>query len=319
MTVINDTLRFLVERKLWPLAILLLVAAVAVPMLLSKDPAPAAPAAAAVKSDHSTLATEPIVALASEGDRAGRRHVLGTPKDPFKPNATPTPTPKPKATPKAASAASGDAGPTAAPGGTTAPAVTSPVAPVTPQKPKTYEAYEMTVRFGSSETDRAARKDVKRLQALPSSDNPILIYLGVLKDKKTAVFLLDSGIVGEGDGTCMPSRTICATIHLKEGETEFFDVPAEDPGDGTAAPESGAQYQLDVIKIRKLVTTSAKQAKQSRARVSAGGRMILKARIAGDGPLRYKFNQRTGQLEKLSRKAYKATVAKAARAARAHF
>jgi hypothetical protein len=45
----------------------------------------------------------------------------------------------------------------------------------------------------------------------------------------------------------------------------------------------------------------------------------LKARIAGDGPLRYRYNPRTGRLTKLSHKAYKAIVAKAARAARAHF
>jgi hypothetical protein len=314
MTVINDMLRFLVQRKLWPVAILLIGAAAAVPMLLSKDPAPAAPAAAAVKSDDSALVTEPIVALASEGDRAGRRHVLGTPKDPFKPNATPTPTPTP-ATPKAAPAPSEDGSAGAAPGGTTgaptAPAFTSPVAPVTPQK-KTYEAYELTVRFGSSEGDRPARKDVKRLQALPSNEEPILIYLGVLKDSKTAVFLVDSGIVAQGDGVCKPSRTTCATIRLKEGETEFFDVPA-DAADG-AEPTSAAQYQLDVIKIRKSTTTSATQARRSLARVSRSGRKILRARIAGDGPLRYRYDQRTGQLEKLSQKAYEAIAAKAARA-----
>ena len=94
------------------------------------------------------------------------------------------------------------------------------------------------MRFGPSEaTTRPPRKDVKRLQALPSSDEPVLIYLGVLKDKKTAVFLVDSGVIAQGDGTCMPSRTTCETIHIKEGETEFFDVAPEDAGDGTTAAD----------------------------------------------------------------------------------
>ncbi len=53
----------------------------------------------------------------------------------------------------------------------------------------------------------------------------MLIYLGVLDDKKTAVFLLDSGVVAQGDGDCQPSRTTCETIRIREGETEFFDVP----------------------------------------------------------------------------------------------
>ncbi len=74
-----------------------------------------------------------------------------------------------------------------------------------------------------------------------------------------------------------------------------------------------------MIKIRKKTTTSAKTAKASLARVSRSGRKILKARIAGDGPLRYSYNARTGRLEKLSHKAFKAIVAKAAHAARAHF
>ena len=79
------------------------------------------------------------------------------------------------------------------------------------------------------------------------------------------------------------------------------------------------QYQLDVIKIRKTTTSSAKTASKSIARVSKSGRKILRARIAGDGPLRYHYNSTTGRLEKLSHKAYKAVVAKAAHAARASF
>ena len=41
--------------------------------------------------------------------------------------------------------------------------------------------------------------------------------------------------------------------------------------------------------------------------------MILRARIAGDGPLRYRYDKKSGRLQKLSKKAYKAVVAKAAK------
>lgn len=313
MSVINDTWRFLVGRRLWPVAILLVAAAVAVPMLLAKDPAPA-PAEAptvAVKADKdAVLAEDPIVTQASDGDRSGRRQVLGSRKDPFKPKATPTPTPKPEAAAKAQPGGSGSTGAsTGAAGGDTpstgaspAPDTTTPVVP----KKKKYELYELSVRFGDS-SGQPPHKRVKRLQALPSNSNPVLIYLGVLDDKKTAVFLLDSGVVAEGDGDCKPSRAQCETIQIREGETEFFDVPG------------GAQYELDVLKIHKSTTTDAKQAKKARAAVSPKGRMILRARVAGDGPLRYRYDAKTGRLQKLSKKAYKAVVAKAARAARAHF
>jgi hypothetical protein len=313
MSVINDTLRFLVRRRLWPVAILLVAAAAAVPMLLAKDPAPAPAQAptAAVKSDkNAVLAEDPIVTEAADGDRSGRRQVLGSRKDPFKPQVTPTPTPKPEATPTAPT--TGATGSPAA--GETPSTGASPAPGTTPSpKKKDYELYELTVRFGQS-AGQLSRKNVKRLQALPSNGNPVLIYLGVLKDKKTAVFLLDSGVVAQGDGECHPSRTQCETIQIHQGETEFFDVPGADGQIGT-----GAQYQLDVLKLHKTTTTDAKKAAKARASVSPKGRMILRARVAGDGPLRYRYDKKSGRLEKLSKKAYKAIVAKAAHAARAHF
>jgi hypothetical protein len=325
MTIVNDTWRFLVQRRLWPVAILLVAAAAAIPFLLGDEsaPPPAAPAVA-VKSADSTLATEPIVVPASDGDRAGRRHVLGSPKNPFKPNATPTPVPK---TDVAATQTGGDTAPaggsdtggtTSSPGATTPslPGATTPLAQATPKK-KTYELYELTVRFGPSADTRPSRKDVKRLQALPSNEEPVLIYLGVLEDKKTAVFMVDSGVIAQGDGSCRPSPGVCETIHIREGETEFLDVAGEE---GEATDEaSGTQYQLDVLKIRKTTTTNAGKAKAAKARVSLKGRQIVRARIAGDGPLRYRYDKKSGRLHKLTKKAYKAVVAEAAKAARAHF
>ena len=272
----------------------------------------------AVKADkEAVLATDPIVAPAADGDRAGRRRVLGSRKDPFKPQATPTPTPKPE---------TGNADrPTAATprqrdrrglrrrrpsvGGSPAPDTGTPVVP---EEEEDLRAQRADRALRRQQRRGLKRRDVKRLQALPSAGHPVLIYLGVLDDKKTAVFLLDSGVVAQGDGSCKPSRTTCETIHIREGETEFFDVTNPD---GTV----GSQYQLDVIKIRKKTTTNAKQAKAAKARVSKAGRQIVRARIAGDGPLRYRYDAKSGRLQKLSKKAYKAVVAKAARAARAHF
>jgi hypothetical protein len=328
MSVINDTWRFLVQRRLWPVAILLIAAAAAVPTLLAREPEPVPPApAVAVKSNKgAVLATQPIVAPASDGDRSGRRRVLGARKNPFKPQVTPTPTPRPESATTADTGATADNGTTTGSGGaplsgaSPAPTAGAPVLPGTtvPAKPKKrYELYELTVRFGPSADTRPPRRDVKRLQALPSSEEPVLIYLGVLEDKKTAVFMVDSGVIAQGDGTCRPSRTVCETIHIREGETEFLDVAGED-GD-VAGESTGAQYQLDVLKIRKTTTTKASKAKAAKARVSVKGRKILRARIAGDGPLRYRYDKRSGRLEKRSKKAYRSVVAKAAKSARAHF
>ena len=129
----------------------------------------------------------------------------------------------------------------------------------------------------------------------------MLIYLGVLEDEKTAVFMVDSGVVAQGDGTCKPSRTTCETIHIKEGETEFFDVAPEDSGDGHATAGTGAQYQLDVIKIRKKSTTHAKQAKKSRgARLEDRAARSCAPGSPATGRSATATTPKPGRLEKLS-------------------
>ena len=331
MSVINDTWRYLVARKLWPVALLLIGAIVAVPMVLAKEPdgsGGGVPLAGA-KADTSGLATEPVVALAGPGDRAKRRRVLGTRKNPFEPAATPTPVATPGTGAQAGLPAGGTTtipggatigggkstggaisipgGPTA-PGGSTSPGTgLTPPAGGDPAKPS-YELYELSVRFGPSDGAELPKSVLKRLEALPSAEEPVLAYLGVLDDRKTAVFLIDTGVIAQGDGACKPSKASCETVHLKEGETEFFDVLGED---GVTVE---AQFQLDVVKIRRKATSSASAAKAS---VSKAGRKIVRARMAGDGPLRYSHNLKTGRLHKLSPKAYRAAVAKSARAAKA--
>jgi hypothetical protein len=312
MSVLNDTWGYLVQRKLWPLAVLLIAALVAVPMMLAKDPEPAAAPVGNTKSSQSQLATEPIVALAGPGDRAERRRVLGSRKNPF----TPAELPKKAKVPKVVDPAAATTDPAtggADPGGQAPDIGATPVTPgdTTPQK--TFELFELSVRFGvSSDTGDLPKSNVKRLEALPSAEEPVLVYLGVLSDKKTAVFLVDAGVVAQGDGKCMPSRTSCETIHLKAGETEFFDVVGEE------GESASGQFQLDLVTVRRKKTTSAKAAKRSYARVSAAGQKIVRARVAGDGPLRFRYDAKTGRLHKLTTKAYKAAVSRAAHVARAH-
>ena len=75
----------------------------------------------------------------------------------------------------------------------------------------------------------------------------------------------------------------------------------------------------DATRISSASGNRSCSARKRAARVSKSGQKILRARIAGDGPLRYRYDKGTGRLDKLNRKAYKAVVAKAAKAARAHF
>ena len=259
MNPISNLWRQLVQRRLWPVAVLLVAALAAVPLMLAKDPEaePAPVPQAATEEAGSELATTPIVAQATPVDRAKRRKVLGKAKNPFaKPaqlggSAQSGPTAAQLANDTASGV--GSSGPTkladnltivGGGGGLPAPSgppVGSPVAPTAPEpKPAPKERHSLTVRFGGGEA--IERMNVKKLEALPLAEEPLVVYLGVADGGKSAVFMVDSSVEPQGDGECVPDPNTCETIHLSEGETEFFDVL-------DANGESIGQYQLDLIEI----------------------------------------------------------------------
>jgi hypothetical protein len=279
MSAVTNMWRQLVQRRLWPVAIILIAALAAVPLMLAKDPEPPVSPPPAQVDTKSELATTPIVAAATPADRAKRRKVLGSKKNPFA-------TVKPAAAGGASSndsspvvvksptgGTSDDAAGSGTAGGSTPTAPVTPTTPATPAPaPKKYEQYELTVRFGGA--DDASRRSVKKLQPLPSAELPLLIYMGVSKDGKSAIFLVDQGVTPVGDGECKPSPDACETIRLREGETEFLDVK-DDTGNVSG------QYQLDLIKIHKSSSASASSAKASHASAKSASRRSALRSVAG--------------------------------------
>jgi hypothetical protein len=164
------------------------------------------------------------------------------------------------------------------------------------------------VRFGDATSDTLETFNVPRLTPLPSAEEPVLVYLGPGKDAKTAIFMVDEGVVAQGDGVCRPSPSNCETIHMSPGDTEFFDVEDEE---GNVS----AQYQLDLLKIRKSTTADASKAAAARAKESKSGRRALQVRQASLGPLRYRYDTKSGTVRKINKRAYKALLAKSARIA----
>jgi hypothetical protein len=276
MSPVQNVLRQLVQRRLWPVAIVLVAALAAVPMMLAKDPEPVAPPPApVVDNDEGELATQPIVSLAEASSDKKRRRVLGSSKNPFKVDPVKTEEPADggkteQQAPASDTPATGGSGSDI--GGSDVsipPSADVPTTPSAPAEPapapkKQYEPHELTVRFTGG--DDSKRRSLKRLEPLPSAETPVLIYLGVLKDGKTAEFLVEAGISIEGDGECHPSPDECETIRLREGETEFFDVKDE-------AGAVTAQYQLDLIEIHRggggKSSKASKASKSSKASLSS--------------------------------------------------
>jgi hypothetical protein len=286
MTFFRDLFADLVNKRLLPVAIGLLVAAIAVPVLLSSgEPAsdPAATRAAqeqAAQAAADASAAQPIVAVQASNATANRKLTGLSRKDPFKqqhvPKAATTPTDSTSgSTAPSSGGDTGSSGGTGNSGGTGGSGDSGGGS-----APTTYTTYKVDVSFGEAGATKS-RKDVPRLSPLPNSSDPIVIFLGVSRsDKQTrAVFLVTSDAVATGDGACKPKDDDCTYVYLAENETEYFDVQA-----GTAGL---AQYELSIKDIKVSHTTSKSAALARYARESRAGREILRAEAGRTRALRY--------------------------------
>jgi hypothetical protein len=257
MNVVTTIWRQLVRNKLWPVAVLLLAALVAVPVLLAREPAapePLAPVAVGTEADD-TIA-EPIVAKVTAEDRDRRRRVLGVRKDPFAPAP---PAKKAKADePKTDETAPAPADAGAGGGGTD----TGGGAPA--EEKVYYEPGTIVVRFGPASTaGQLTRFAIPKFGPVPDEEFPLLVYMGLTRDGKKAKFLIDAAVEVDGDGDCKPHPGNCETIELAVGETEFLDIlnteedaseeedPLAEETEEEAEPEVLATFQLDLVDIKR--------------------------------------------------------------------
>jgi hypothetical protein len=254
MNAVNTIWRQLVRSKLWPVALLLLAALVAIPMLLAREPAtpePIAPLAVNTEADDSIA--EPIVAKVTPEDRSRRRRVLGVRKDPFRPAPVKVAKVDEPETPEAPvtelPAAPGGGGT-----GTGEPA----------EQPVFYSPGTIIVRFGdATNTSELQRFAIPKLGPVPDDEFPLLVYMGLTKNGKKAKFLVDAAIEADGDGECKPHPSICEVIELAVGETEFLDVINPEPAEGDTSEDGTeetdeeadreilATYQLDLVDIKR--------------------------------------------------------------------
>jgi len=170
----------------------------------------------------------------------------------------------------------------------TTPEPTPPTPPTppkqTPPAPDPRDSYTVTLVLGETGTKRD-RETVERLAPLPSATNPFLVYVGVLPDKKTAVFLVSADVKATGEGACKPRTSSCETVELRHGDTEYFAVTGED-GKVT-------WYQLDFgHTTKKGDTPSPAKAARARSRTKASARDEL-------GSDRYTYDEATGLLRRV--------------------
>jgi hypothetical protein len=243
-TMVRSVFADLVQKRLWPVALACLVALVAIPLLLSKPPgaepsaAPVVPATPATGSGGPLSAFQPVVNTEGEKSSQIRKSLKGfKTKDPFKvqglgssggSSESGSVQVQDAATAGASgSATGGGGGPDTGSGDTSFTPPSSDTSggdsgtgsTSTPEP--TYFQFTVDVRFGKGEN--LDKKRLEQFRALPSSENPVVVFMGARTDGETAVFLVSSASSTTGEGNCEPDDT-CTFLYMKAGETQSFEA-----------------------------------------------------------------------------------------------
>lgn len=293
-TVFHD----LVERRLWPVALVLVIALVAIPVLLSNPASdtagssttPTPPAAPATGSGGSLSAFQPVVNTEGSKSTEIRKSLKGfDSKDPFKVHGLPTGggTADQSAVTGVTGAGAGtttigsDTGTSLGSGsgsgsGSSGSQGTSGSGESTGQSGEArYYTWTATVRFGiGDDVDKVDKKRMERFRALPSSKNPVVVFMGVTTDGKSAVFLVSAATGTTGEGDCEPDDT-CTFLYMKAGDTQSFEAVGEN--------DQVVTYKLKLLETNVEETEApASSSSTRRASTRAQRRARRAQRIARD-------------------------------------
>jgi len=282
----------LVEKRLWPVALLLVVALVAIPVIGGRgDPAAGAGEAALPIAPTDAVSTKQVLDLVGPPSVRKRAGALG---DPFR---RPAKAKELSTSPTSTDASSGGSGAAGASGGqdgaATAGTPASPTSNPTngdkssePTGDKSSEptggkvrpsAYDLSkvadVRFGKRGGTLKRLRNLEPLSPLPSAKDPIVMLAGALKATDEVRFLIVAGS-GEtsGNGRCKLKDERCVSVDMQIGDQQLFRV-------------KGEEYELQLVSINSV--RRAKSTSRTRVRfgaAAAGERSISRPGTAAPAP-----------------------------------
>jgi hypothetical protein len=224
----GDIVYDLRSRGLLPVLILLVVAMVAVPILISRGSSDSSTPALQASAGAPTAApeAESAVVTYSPGLRNYKKRLDDlSAKDPFRQPAGSVPS---------AAAASQLSSTVAAPASTgsipTSPSVSSGTGSAPPSggshgATTTHRLYlyrsVADISVGDVSLPLERHKHIQPFTSLPNQVTPALVYLGSALNEKRAYFSLSKYVDQlSGQGTCVPSPTDCSLLALGPGQTE---------------------------------------------------------------------------------------------------
>jgi hypothetical protein len=242
MSVPRNMLKELVDRKLWPIALVLVIALVAVPVLLTKKAPTDIVTPPSGPLPYSSGKTLPAISVQTA---PGNSNLGGKGRNPFTPQhvattsttaavaavtttpATGTATTSTGTTGVSGTGSSGGSGAgasTTTPATTPAPTSTAPAPAPAPKPAPTgltaTQAYHVSLAITTHDGGVNTIDPLERLSILPSKKQPMLVELGVLQGGHSVLFVVEPGTVVSGAGTCTPGPIDCEILSLNPGQTE---------------------------------------------------------------------------------------------------
>jgi hypothetical protein len=273
------------DKRLWPVAAVLLLAVVAVPIVLSKgssgSPAPIAQLPSTGSGGTASgLPAVSVSTVPSQGKLSGKG------RNPFAqfggsttttPATTNTSTTTSTGTSTTGTSTTSGSGSSASSGGSgtgTSSTGTAPTPSITTGTPKpapaglrANESYAVSLAITNAAGGLDTYSPLERLSVIPSPSRPLLVELGVLKGGNRVLFAVQPGTVLSGPGSCIPGGVDCEVLSLAPGQTEAL---------GQRTANGSAQIALfAVTAVTAAKHASAAAADQARRATAAAGRSIL--------------------------------------------
>ena len=275
------------------LAVALAVAVAYAALAGGSSSAPVAASPAAIPTGAAGIAIQPAASPQRSVSETtnGSSHEVGSSRNPF------TPLPEAKAPASTASTTSGassssKAGAQATSSGSSSSSPSAgsshgssgsstPSKPSTPAKPPApTTVYHVALLFGvvpagtpPQSVQLTPYENVGRLTPLPSSKQPLLVYMGVTTGGKSATFTVVGEVILRGKAICLPSASQCQTIELKPGQSEELEYA---PPGGQAAET----YELQLVSISSSKASSARVARLLHDELKAGRELLLRAGLS---------------------------------------
>ena len=278
----------LLDRRLAPLLALLAVAllgAIAYAALAGGSSSPASPGASAPSpAPHSSgIAVSAIAttkAPVAETTSGAAQQTGGSSRNPFAPlpgvkSASPSSGAASSSSESSASGSSsggssGEAGSGSSGSETNSSSQSGGTKPERKKAAKPAKTYKVSVLFGAAAAGTPALtagltsyEQLQLQQPLPSAEQPLIVFRGVVAGGKSATFTLVGEAILRGTAACRPSASQCQAIDVKAGETEELEyVPLE----GAAV-----NYELHVVKIEAVSAKAAGAASAASAASAFAG------------------------------------------------